>query len=253
MHVVESVRTAIAILRFLASQSKPFGVNAIAREVGVSPSSCFNIVKTLTLEGLLEFDERDKSYSPGPGLATLSPAISNDQQLFQRIEPELVNIAKRFSCTASFWRLTQKRLVLVSSVRGAAALNVHLDPGQRLPALIGAMGRCIAGDLLSDRSQIESAFRELNWQNPPSFRTFLREAAAAKEDGWAIDIDNYMRGLTIVAAPLRGRDGKIGYCIANIVLSGSRPRNELERLGAATATLGATLGRRLFPVTGGKA
>lgn len=253
MHVVESVRTAIAILRFLASQSKPFGVNAIAREVGVSPSSCFNIVKTLTLEGLLEFDERDKSYSPGPGLAMLSPAISNDQQLFQRIEPELVNLAKRFSCTASFWRLTQQRLVLVSSVRGAAALNVHLDPGQRLPALIGAMGRCIAGDLLSDRPRIESAFRELNWQNPPSFRTFLREAAAAKEDGWAIDIDNYMRGLTIIAAPLRGRDGKICYCIANIVLSGSRPRSELDRLGAATATLGATLGKRLFPATEGKA
>ena len=84
MHVVESVRTAITILRFLASQSKPFGVNAIAREVGVSPSSCFNIVKTLTLEGLLAFDERDKSYSPGPGLAMLSTAISNDQQLFQR-------------------------------------------------------------------------------------------------------------------------------------------------------------------------
>ena len=103
--------------------------NAIAREVGVSPSSCFNIVKTLTLEGLLAFDERDKSYSPGPGLAMLSTAISNDQQLFQRIEPELATLAKRFSCTASFWRLTQQRLVLVSSVRGAAALNVHLDPG----------------------------------------------------------------------------------------------------------------------------
>ena len=52
MHVVESVRTAITILRFVASQSKSFGVNAIAREVGVSPSSCFNIVKTLTLESV---------------------------------------------------------------------------------------------------------------------------------------------------------------------------------------------------------
>ena len=93
MHVVESVRTAIAILRFLASQPKSYGVNAIAREVGVSPSSCFNIVKTLALEGLLEFDERDKSYSPGVGLGMLAPKIDTDEKLFQTIEPELADIA----------------------------------------------------------------------------------------------------------------------------------------------------------------
>jgi DNA-binding IclR family transcriptional regulator len=207
-------------------------------------------VKTLTLEGLLEFDERDKTYSPGLGLTLLSAKTSIDQQRFQRIEPEIANLAKRFSCTASFWRLARDRLVLINSVRGATALNVHLETGLRLPALLGAMGRCVAGDLTWDRSQIESAFRELNWQNPPSFRTYLREAAAARDRGWAFDIDNYMRGLTIVAAPLRDGHAKIRYCIANIVLSGSRARTELEELGAATSTVAEALGKTLFATDG---
>jgi DNA-binding IclR family transcriptional regulator len=246
MHVVESVRTAIAILRFLASQPKSYGVNAIARELGVSPSSCFNIVKTLVLEGLLEFDERDKSYSPGLALAALAPRMNSDADLFRRVEADFEEIATRFSCTASLWRHTGGRMILIDSVRGAATMNVHMNSGLRLPALLGAMGRCVAAHSTWNRTRIEAAFREINWQKAPSFRSFMKEAVEAKKLGWAIDIDNYMLGLTTVAAPVLDTTGDIRFCIANIVLSGSRPHSELEKLGTATAALGRALSTKLF-------
>jgi DNA-binding IclR family transcriptional regulator len=246
MHVVGSVRSAIAILRFLASQSKAYGVNAIAREIGISPSSCFNIVKTLAMDGVLEFDARDKTYALGPALSMLAPRTSDDEQVFDLIEPQLAAFARRFSCTTSLWRLTRDRLVLINSVRGAALLNVHLDPGLRVPSFIGSMGRCIAGEFLHDRPRIENAFHEIKWQNPPPLRTFLRDAAAAKVNGWAIDIDNYMRGLTTTAAPIRDGDQKIRFCIANIVLSGSRSHIELKKLGTATALLGTAASKKLI-------
>lgn len=246
MHVVESVRTAIAILRFLASQPKSYGVNAIARELGVSPSSCFNIVKTLVLEGLLEFDERDKSYSPGLALAALAPKTNSDEDLFRRVEADFEDIARRFSCTASLWRLAGERLILMDSVRGAAMMNVHMNSGLRLPALLGAMGRCIAAHSTWSRTKIEAAFREVNWQKAPSFRNFTKEAAETKTTGWAIDVDNYMLGLTTVAAPVRDAAGDVRFCIANIVLTGSRPHSELEKLCTATAALGVALSAKLF-------
>lgn len=246
MHVVESVRTAISILRFLASQPKPYGVNAIAREVGVSPSSCFNIVKTLALEGLLRFDERDKSYAPGAGLAAMIARTSGDEQVFRDVEADLHGIAVRFSCAASFWRLAQERIILLGSVRDATALTIHLSAGLRLPALLGAMGRCIAGQSGWSRAKIESAFRKISWGKPPSFRSYMRDAVLARQTGWAIDIDNYMRGLTTIAATIRDGEGKIQFCVANIILSGSQPRGELEKLGSATAALATDLGARLF-------
>jgi len=138
--------------------------------------------ETLALEGLLVFDERDKSYSPGPALAMLVPKMNNDERFFQAIRPELANVARQFSCTASFWRLAQERLVLIDSVRGAATMNVHMDAGFRLPALLGAMGRCIAGYSTWDRSRIESAFRELNWQNPPSFSRVSARSRFCEEE-----------------------------------------------------------------------
>jgi len=246
MHVVESVRSAVAILRFLALQPKAFGVNAIAREVGISPSSCFNIVKTLVLEGLLDFDERDKSYAPGAGLAAIAPRTNVDEEIFRSVEADLQDIAARFSCTASFWKLARERLVLLGSVRGASTLNVHMNAGLRLPALLGAMGRCIAGQAGWERAKIEAAVRAIHWEKPPSFRSYMKEAALTRETGWAIDVDNYMRGITTAAATIRDGNGRIRFCIANIVLSGSRPRGELEKLGAATAALAANLSARLF-------
>lgn len=249
MHVVESVRTAISILRFLTSQPKSYGVNAIARELGVSPSTCFNIVKTLVLEGLLEFDERDKSYAPGPALAALVPKGNSDRDIFHRVEADLDDIARRFSCTSSLWRRTGERLILIDSARGDAMMSVHMNSGLRLPALLGAMGRCIAGHSTWGRTRIETAFRKVHWEKAPSFRSFMKEAAEAKRAGWAIDINNYMLGLTTIAAPVRDAAGDIRFCIANIVLSGSRAQSELDKLGIATAALGLALGTRLFAAT----
>ena len=47
---VGSVVQALAILRHLSEASKPLGVTAVARALGISPSSCFNLLKTLVAE-----------------------------------------------------------------------------------------------------------------------------------------------------------------------------------------------------------
>ena len=58
--VVGSIVKTIAILRHLADEPDRRGVNAIARAVSLSPSSCFNILKTLAREGFVEFGASGK-------------------------------------------------------------------------------------------------------------------------------------------------------------------------------------------------
>ena len=71
---VNSVAHALAILRRLATSDHPEGVNAIARKVGISPSSCFNILKTLAAEDFARFDVVDKTYTLGAGAIDLAVA-----------------------------------------------------------------------------------------------------------------------------------------------------------------------------------
>jgi DNA-binding IclR family transcriptional regulator len=233
-------------MRFLAYQSKPFGVNAVAREVGLSPSSCFNILKTLVAEGVLEFDERDKGYFPGANFQLFARTFGGAEIFYRAIEPDLAIIAKKFRCTVSFWEAGREgRVILVGSVQGAPMLNVQMKAGLRLPPLLGAMGRCVAAHSGWERSKLERAFEKVAWQNPPPFRTFLKDAATVKRTGWAIDIDNYMKGITTVASAVLATDGQVRYCVANILLTGSLTSAELKDLRVETAKLGAVLTQRL--------
>ena len=62
---VRSVSQAFAILRLLADSSA-LTLSDIGRFVGLSPSSCLNLLKTLVAEGVIERDSRTKLYRLSP-------------------------------------------------------------------------------------------------------------------------------------------------------------------------------------------
>src|ERR1700676_5055294 len=91
--MVGSIVHALRILRHLARSPQAHGVTAIAREVGISPSSAFNIVKTLVAEGFLHFDRKHKRYSLGPGALDLAGRVLDDQRAYDLMRDSLENLA----------------------------------------------------------------------------------------------------------------------------------------------------------------
>ena len=69
---VGAVIHAIRILQHLSAATAPLGVAAVARGTGISPSTCFNILRTLTRARFVAFREQDKTYSLGLGVAELA-------------------------------------------------------------------------------------------------------------------------------------------------------------------------------------
>src|SRR3546814_1822672 len=67
---VAAVVNAVTILRHLAAHPGQ-GVNAIARATGLSPSTCFGILKTLVDEHFVELDPDSKFYRLGAAPARL--------------------------------------------------------------------------------------------------------------------------------------------------------------------------------------
>src|SRR3546814_17307757 len=62
---VRSVSQSFAILRLLA-EAGTLTLSDIGRTVGLSPSSCLNLLKTLVGEGAVERDARTKYYRLAP-------------------------------------------------------------------------------------------------------------------------------------------------------------------------------------------
>lgn len=230
--MVNSIVQALAILRFLARSRESQGVTAIARQVGINPSSAFNIVKTLTAENFLHFNESKKTYALGPGALELAGVALDSKNAFDRTRDLLDDIVLRFGVTSAFWRLTDdERLVLVGIVESKGMMRIQMTVGQRIPAFSGAMGRCYAGALKLAEEALRAKFEAVRWQQKPDFASYVSEVRDVAQRGWAIDRDQFIRGIVTVAAPIMDRQGKLRFFLANSSFVGQLDGDQLQALG----------------------
>jgi DNA-binding IclR family transcriptional regulator len=243
---VGAVTNAVAILRSVIGQPVPLGVNALARVAGISPSSCFNILKTLVGEGLIDFDPVTKTYSPGSGLYALAPQGADGQGIFAKCAPLCDRFAEKHSATVALWRVTpSERLLLVGFADSPLMTRIHMTVGQRMPMLAGAGGRCVAGALQLSPAAIAQRFQQLRWDNPPSLEDYVRQVGEARERGWALDDGAYLAGVTTVSVPILDREGRPAFALGATLFRGQRSEPELARIGEALKALGSQVAAAL--------
>jgi DNA-binding IclR family transcriptional regulator len=244
---VNAVSNAIAILRSLG-QNAPAGVNALARATGVSPSSCFNILKTLVVERLVDFDPVRKMYSPGAGLYALMPQAADGRSAFAKCAPLLHAFADQHQATVALWQMTvSERLVVIGLAECAMTTRIHMTLGQRLPMLAGAAGRSVASAMQISETEIAQRFAPLRWDNPPSLKTYLRQVKEARERGWALDDGAFIAGVTSVSVPIMDRHANPAFVITASLFRGQRREAETTRIGAELKILGARITETLAP------
>jgi len=230
---VNALARGIAILRYLQAREEPAGVIQIARDLSINASTCFNLLRTLAHERLVVFDPQTKKYAPGLGLLELARGVLKQGGYVRLVHPRLERIADHYSVTVMLWQLVSPaRALLVDLAESPTPVRVQLNVGQRLPSLIGALGRCFAGNLGLSKQQIRAMFKELRWQDPPTFKQYWSEVEQAQRDGFALDIGRYNKNFTTVAAAIIGPGGVATMAISAIAFSSDLDHATLLRLAA---------------------
>ena len=242
---VGSVVNALAILRHLAS-GKTDGVNAIARAVSISPSSCFNILKTLVDEGFVDFHSGTKHYSLGDEPVSLFGAMREDLIWSEWLDAALARLAADYGVTCGLWRLAGKRVVLMRAVETSRKTRIHLVPGQRLPAYIGALGRCVAAARQLTIEEVTARIAELRWEQPPTPKAYWQGMRDVLRRGWTIDEAGYLHGVTTISAPIHGSGGKLSYCLTATMFLGQHDAATLALIGEQVADLARQASTRLM-------
>jgi len=243
---VGAVVNALSILRYLARSGTPTGVSAIARATGVTPSTTFNILRTLATERLVVFDTEAKTYRLGFGVVELAVGLlgTNHGDL---IRPELERLALNSGALMCLWQVTDtNRVVLIDRVWDPDTIRVDLPLGKRLPSLIGAVGRAIAASGTLDEDDLRLRFARLRWQDPPGFQGYLDSVTQARATGYGLDLGNLFRGVNSVAAVVHDHAKKPRYGISGVVLGGQTSLEEMHRLGRELTEVAERIGAALF-------
>jgi len=244
---VGAVIHAIRILQHLAGATAPLGVAAVARGTGISPSTCFNILRTLTRARFVAFRDTDKTYSLGMAVAELAAGLIGVSHA-ELIRPELERLALNYDMLIVLWRVTEDgHIVLVDRAHSHTAVRVEMRLGLRLPMLVGAVGRCVAATLNLPPAELRRRFARLRWQSPPSFEAYLADVEEARDKGWSLDHGNLYRGLITVAAPVMDQAGQPRFGLSGITISGQHAPEVFARLGEELRDVAAFTGKALFP------
>jgi len=249
--IVGAVANAIAILRSLVQLSEPAGVAVISRDAGVSVSTCFNILRTLTAERLVEFDAEAKTYRIGMGVLEFSLPLLGANQA-DLIRPELLRLSGEHKSLICLWQITEaERIMLVDRVSSARTVRVDMSHGSRLPTYVGAVGRCYAALRDLPRDELKRRFDALQWQAPPSFEAYADDVERAKQDGFAFDFGQLFIGLEIAAAVITDPAGKPRLGISGINIAGQLPQRDIERLAVDLRDSADWISEALFGVSRG--
>ncbi len=244
---VGAVVHALRILRCLSATTAPIGVAVVARDTGISPSTCFNILRTLSRAGFATFRTNDKTYTLGIGVAELATGLVGISHA-ELLRPELERLALNYEMLVVLWRVTDdNHLVLLDRAFSETAVRVEMRVGLRLPALVGAVGRCVAAAFDLPEPELRRRFAMLRWQDPPTFEAYLADVNSAKQTGWALDDGNLYRGLQTVAAIVSDRAGQPRFGVSGITIAGQHTNDLLERLGKDLHGVAKFAGASLFP------
>ncbi len=230
--VVGALASGLAIVRYLSIAGAPVGVSRIARHLDLNSSTCFNLLKTLVHERLVEFDESTKTYRVGLGLVELAKGALESASYVRLVHPHLEAVAAGHTVTATLWqRASDDRVVLVDRADNNATMRVHMNIGQRLPLFVSALGRAMAAHAGLSRTELRRRFDALRWDDAPGFEAYLRSVEEARQRGYGVDGGCYVRGVTSVSSAVLDSSGRPVMAISGTGFTAQLPRTKVKLLG----------------------
>jgi DNA-binding IclR family transcriptional regulator len=215
-----AISRAAAVLRLLGKSEAPLGLNVIARDLGLNPSTCLYVLRALVAEELVSFDPASKRYALAAGVLTLARSWLQRDQFAELSRGVLERLAQDFGVTVLGVQIFGiDHIVAVGVARGATGFQLATEVGSRFPALISATGRCIAAFGGYPEGRLKARFDTLRWDDPPSFSEWMEQVGQTRNQGFGIDRGNYIAGVTVLAAPVWNAPGAPSHALVAIGLS----------------------------------
>lgn len=238
---VHSVSQSLAILRLLSAQGA-MTLSEVVREIGLSPSSGLNLLRTLVAEGVCERESVSKRYRLVDGWAR--SGLLDAQGQTRRIaaaRPLLVRFAREHDTATGLWQVVSgERLALVALGESGEATRIHMVEGQRQPIGGGSTGRALAAAARLDHAELVRRYSNVRWRRSIDLAAWVEQVARAQSLGYAVDDGFNHPGICSLSAavpPGADEQDRLQFCISASIFAGSRSEREIELLGRALVDL----------------
>jgi DNA-binding IclR family transcriptional regulator len=201
---VQSVERSFAILRCLAGG--PAGVSEIADRVRLPKSTVSRLLSTLTTLGAVEQAGAGNDYRIGHGMVDLAAAAIPGRNLISVARPHLIELVETLGEAAGLAVLDVTDVVYLDQVNVDNPVQVRDWTGERLHPHMVSSGLVLLAHL-SEPERERYLARPLEAATPKTTTDpdeLRRRLAGVAERGTEWTIDEFVTGISSVAAPVTG-------------------------------------------------
>jgi DNA-binding IclR family transcriptional regulator len=234
----QAIRRAMDVVRTVASlQRSDATLSRVAQATGLNQSTAFRILRSLTEERMLYFDERRRSYRLGMLAFELGLATSGKSQVQAAMQPVLEEVNRKTRLTTYLMARSGNEAVCLTCLEGAAVIRVKpIEPGQRLPLGIGAGSAAILASCQPDEvEEILSAQQKAYDLFPGGAAEVARireRIAQARTTRFVFSAGTVARGVCGVGVPVLPRRGLVQLAVSVSAVTDQMDPAEARRFAA---------------------
>lgn len=240
-----TVSKAGKVMELFTASSPEWGVSEVARAMVIPKSSAHALLTTLTDVGLVRRLPTGR-YRLGWLLVSLNRTLLDTTDFVANKRPGLQILANRLSATIHLAALRGSDVIYLEKVFASEVANfTDTVVGSRAPAHCTALGKVLlAYSAPNEPKRIieRDGLARRTDRTITSWSRLNNELSQVRARGWGYDINETVRSLCCVAAPVWDSDGNVQAAIS-ITLGADRFHQNAEALRRCLLSTAAELGR----------
>jgi IclR family transcriptional regulator, pca regulon regulatory protein len=249
---VEGLAKGLAILESFGPGNGEMTLSEVARRARITPAAARRSLITLAALGYI--GQRDRRFFLKPKVMALGSAFYFSARIDEVLQPDLRTLVDMFGDASSVATLEGHDVIYVAHYSQQRARRASAVVGARYPAHATSLGRVLLAGL-SD-TELDAYFETVQpvkltsktVVDKPALKEIVLEA---RDRGYATAVDQLDYGVTALAVPIRGSDGRTVASLNSSGYSGhvdpdSLVKERLAELRAAASRIGLSIAR--YPV-----
>jgi IclR family KDG regulon transcriptional repressor len=242
-----SVKKAFAILSAVSSAKDGMGVSELAKKLKIAKSTVHGMASALEELGAVMRDPLTKKYKLGFTLLEIGRSAYSQIDLQTSARPVTEKLMEKTQTSVFLGILNWDQVTILDIVESRQHLNITAPLGSTIPLFAGAVGKVFLASMPE-----QQAVKIVQSKGLPRFTdnsivdmdVYFDELRRVRENGFAVDDEEYILGVRAVASPLTGL-GQLRSAIWAVGFKASLDEKKLQSLTAETQTAAMDISRRI--------
>ncbi len=241
------VKKAFQILKLIAKTDRGLKISELSRDLGISKSTMHGITTALEGLGALTRNPLTKRFTLGFTLFELGRSAYSRIDIKDLARPFMEDLMEKTQESVFLGVRNGEHVTVLDIVESIKDLKITSPIGTTIPLMAGATGKVFLS--LMRKKQVAEIIKskglhKYTENTITDHDLYLKEIMSVKEKGYAIDNEEYISGVSAVAAPVAGK-GHLKSAVWVVGFKASIDEDKLKALAKETKDTAELISRSI--------